>query len=236
MQETIDSIIQLQNIDSARDAIATQKGDLPKQIAMLEQKLKNLDQQVHDCEEEVKEQKKQITEYKEASKKATALIADYKQENLGVNQVNDQESYDTMNREIALQELEIKLAKKRIKTCQERIVKEKDRIAEFVKIIEDNKQTIKLKKEALMDINEKNKDGEKELDTQRKKITNRLMGSKLLEKYESLRQKFSLGVAHIVEEACSGCFIVIPSQRQIRIREGKKIFICENCDRLLLKA
>ena len=43
-----------------------------------------------------------------------------------------------------------------------------------------------------------------------------------------------LAVVTVKRDACGGCFNRIPPQRQVDIRQGKKIIICEYCGRILV--
>ncbi|MEG2614537.1 MAG: C4-type zinc ribbon domain-containing protein, partial [Alistipes sp.] len=43
-----------------------------------------------------------------------------------------------------------------------------------------------------------------------------------------------LAVVNVKRDACGGCFNRIPPQRQVDIRQGKKIIICEYCGRILV--
>jgi predicted nucleic acid-binding Zn-ribbon protein len=38
----------------------------------------------------------------------------------------------------------------------------------------------------------------------------------------------------INRSACSGCHNVVPPQRQLEIRQNKRLFTCESCGRLLV--
>lgn len=37
----------------------------------------------------------------------------------------------------------------------------------------------------------------------------------------------------VERNACGGCFNIVPPQRQVEIKEKKKIVICEHCGRIL---
>ena len=41
-------------------------------------------------------------------------------------------------------------------------------------------------------------------------------------------------VATITRSACTGCHNVVPPQRQIEIKQSKRIFSCESCGRILI--
>ena len=59
---------------------------------------------------------------------------------------------------------------------------------------------------------------------------------RLLVAYERIRRNVRNGLAVVTvkRDACGGCFNRIPPQRQVEIRQGKKIIICEYCGRILV--
>ena len=54
--------------------------------------------------------------------------------------------------------------------------------------------------------------------------------------YDRIRRNVRNGLAVVTvkRDACGGCFNRIPPQRQVDIRQGKKIIICEYCGRILV--
>lgn len=44
----------------------------------------------------------------------------------------------------------------------------------------------------------------------------------------------ALAVVTVKRDACGGCFNRIPPQRQVEIRQGKKLIVCEYCGRILV--
>ncbi len=59
---------------------------------------------------------------------------------------------------------------------------------------------------------------------------------RLLVAYNRLRDnaKNGLAVVTIQRDSCSGCFNQIPPQRQLDIRQRKRIIVCEHCGRILV--
>lgn len=59
---------------------------------------------------------------------------------------------------------------------------------------------------------------------------------RLLSAYDRIRRNVRNGLAVVTvkRDACGGCFNRIPPQRQVDIRQGKKIIICEYCGRILV--
>jgi hypothetical protein len=54
--------------------------------------------------------------------------------------------------------------------------------------------------------------------------------------YARVRKAYrnGLAVVRIERNACGGCFNQIPPQRQLEIRQRKKIIVCEHCGRILV--
>ena len=59
---------------------------------------------------------------------------------------------------------------------------------------------------------------------------------RLLIAYHRLRRnaKNGLAVVTIKRDSCSGCFNQIPPQRQLDIRQRKRIIVCEHCGRIVV--
>ena len=59
---------------------------------------------------------------------------------------------------------------------------------------------------------------------------------RLLTAYDRIRRNVHNGLAVVTvkRDACGGCYNRIPPQRQVDIRQGKKIIICEYCGRILV--
>jgi len=58
---------------------------------------------------------------------------------------------------------------------------------------------------------------------------------RLLLGYNKIRNNAlnGLAVVEVKRGACGGCFNVVPPQRQVDIKEKKKIIVCEHCGRIL---
>jgi predicted nucleic acid-binding Zn-ribbon protein len=63
-----------------------------------------------------------------------------------------------------------------------------------------------------------------------------LIEERLLTAYNRLRRNANNGLAVVTidRDSCSGCFNQIPPQRQLDIRQRKKIIVCEHCGRILV--
>jgi predicted nucleic acid-binding Zn-ribbon protein len=69
---------------------------------------------------------------------------------------------------------------------------------------------------------------------ERKNVTVRI-DKRLLSTYERVKKgRGNQVVVTIKKRACGGCFKAIPPQKIQEIREGNRIFTCDNCGRILL--
>ncbi|NLT04620.1 MAG: hypothetical protein GXY09_12260, partial [Bacteroidales bacterium] len=59
---------------------------------------------------------------------------------------------------------------------------------------------------------------------------------RLLTAFKRIRKsaRNGLAVVSVQRDACSGCFNKIPPQRQMDIKMGKKIIVCEYCGRIMI--
>ena len=59
---------------------------------------------------------------------------------------------------------------------------------------------------------------------------------RLLTAYQRIRSNMRNGLAVVTvkRDACGGCYNRIPPQRQVDIRQNKKIIVCEYCGRILV--
>ena len=59
---------------------------------------------------------------------------------------------------------------------------------------------------------------------------------RLLTAYNRIRRSVRNGLAVVTvkRDACGGCYNRIPPQRQVDVRQGKKLIVCEYCGRILV--
>ena len=121
------------------------------------------------------------------------------------NNVRNNREFDAISKEIEYQELEIELAEKRLKEYAAGIKAKKLQLEEAEGLVEGR--------------------------AAEEKIDERLLAA-----YERIRRNVRNGLAVVTvrRDACGGCFNRIPPQRQVDIRQGKKIIVCEYCGRILV--
>ncbi|MCG8340627.1 MAG: C4-type zinc ribbon domain-containing protein [Cytophagales bacterium] len=224
-------LLALQAIDNKLDAIEKIKGSLPEEVSALKDELTGVQTRIKNTKEDLLTTEQAIKEYKGKIKEAQKLILKYEEQQMNVR--NNRE-YDAITKEIDFQKLEIQASEKNIKACYEAIDNKKVEIEKTKSLLKEKKKELERKKEELTLIMEESKEEEKALHIERKEIVKKIE-KRLVHSYEKIRSNVRnrLAVVTVKREACGGCFNTVPPQRQVDIREKKKIIVCEHCGRIL---
>lgn len=232
IEEKLGSLVNLQKIDSKLDEIKILKGELPMEVADLEDEIQGLHARQTRIEEEINGVTEFIEDRKSAIKDAEALIKKYEKDS---DNVKNNREFEAINKEIEMQQLEIKLAEKHIKDANEEIGEKVLSLEKAKKNIGAKEGTLEVKKaelEKIIAANEKEEKHFSKLSGEAKSDVD----SRLLVSYEKIRNNFrnGLAVVPVLRDACGGCFYAIPPQKQSEIKQHKKIIACENCGRILV--
>ncbi len=232
IQEKMVSLVTLQQIDSKLDEIKILKGELPMEVADLEDEITGLHARKTRIEEEVNGVTEFIEQRKLAIKDAEALIKKYEKQS---ENVKNNREYEAVNKEIEMQQLDIKLAEKHIKDATDEIAEKAVLLEKAKKNIAAKEGVLASKKEELEKIIAANEKEEKHYNKQAAEAKQQV-DPRLLASYEKIRNSYrnGLAVVPVERDACGGCFNAIPPQKQSEIRQHKKIMICENCGRILV--
>lgn len=232
IEERLSSVLRLQKIDSKLDEIRILKGELPMEVADLEDEIAGLRARQLRIEEEINGVNEFIEQRKNAIKDSEALVKKYEKQS---ENVKNNREFEAVNKEIEMQQLEIKLAEKHIKDAQEEIAEKALSLEKAKKNIEVKEGVLQTKKSELEKIIVANEKEEKQLNKEAADAK-ASVEARLLMSYEKIRGNYrnGLAVVPVERDACGGCFNAIPPQKQSEIRQHKKIMICENCGRILV--
>ncbi|MDE5692023.1 MAG: hypothetical protein K2I13_07480, partial [Alistipes sp.] len=169
---------------------------------------------------------------KREADQARILIGNYKEQQ---NNVRNNREFDAITKEIEYQELEIELAEKRLKEYAAGVKSKKTLLEEAEASGRERAADLEAKKSELEGIEAETAPQVAEFGAQAEKIRAKI-DERLLVAYERIRRNVHNGLAVVTvkRDACGGCFNRIPPQRQVDIRQGKKIIICEYCGRILV--
>lgn len=232
MQEKIVALYELQKIDSQIDEINKIKGELPLEVQDLEDEIAGLNTRIANIEAEIEELNSLSKQRSREKDQAQMLIAKYKEQQ---NNVRNNREFDAITKEIEYQELEIELAEKRLKEYNAGIKVKKSALADAQAVVEERSMDLSAKKNELESIEAETAEQvaslEKKAESAKTKIDARLLTA-----YNRIRSNVHNGLAVVTvrRDACGGCYNRIPPQRQVDIRQGKKLIVCEYCGRILV--
>mgnify|MGYP002667293462 FL=1 len=127
------------------------------------------------------------------------------------------------------------MADKRLKEYAAGVKAKKAQLEEAEAVVEERTKDLEAKKAELESIEAETaaqvEDFARQADAAKARIDERLLAA-----YDRIRGNVRNGLAVVTvkRDACGGCFNRIPPQRQVDIRQGKKIIICEYCGRILV--
>jgi len=224
----------IQLIDSRIDKIHAMRGELPLEVEDLEDDVAGLEARSGNLTEDVKNFNEEITGKKNGIKNSEALIIKYKEQ---LNNVKNNREYDSLNKEIEFQELEIQLHNKRIKEYELTLRTKEDLLVTTETKLSERKNDLNLKRAELDDIVASTEKEEKIL---RKKSdeAKKLIEERLLNAYERIRSGAPNGMAvvPIEREASAGSFIQLPPQKQLDVASRKRVMVDEHSGRILVDA
>ena len=231
-EERLISVLTLQKIDSKIDEIKTLKGELPMEVKDLEDEIEGLQTRLQNIDTEINNINSFIEAKSNAKRDAQALMKKYEKQQ---DNVKNNREFEAINKEMEMQELEVRLNEKHIKDATFEL---KDRTNARLRTedkIADVREALEVKRRELEKITVETEKEEAVL-AERSNAAREKVETRLLSAYERIRGSYrnGLAVVPIVRDSCGGCFNVIPPQRQSEIRQHKKIIVCEHCGRVLV--
>lgn len=232
VEERLKALYVLQEIDSNIDKIRTIRGELPMEVADLEDEIVGLNTRITNINEEIANLNDQVNKKKQAAKDSKEQIKKYEAQQ---DKVKNNREFDSLNKEIEFQNLEIQLSEKRAKEFAFEVSNKNVILEETQSVLNDREAVLKLKQTELASIIEETKKEEDQLVKIASKART-IIDERLLAAYTRVRgnARNGLGVVAIQRDACGGCFNKIPPQRQLDIRQHKKVIVCEHCGRILV--
>ncbi|MFT4594322.1 MAG: putative nucleic acid-binding Zn-ribbon protein [Bacteroidia bacterium] len=232
VEEKLKALHNLQTIDSEIDRIRTIRGELPLEvqdldddIVGLETRLQNLTDEVNAFEDAIVQRKNMITD-------ALTAIKKYETQQ---GKVRNNREFDSINKEIEYQNLEIQLCEKKMNEFKANI-EAKNELTEGARHnLEERQKDLEAKKAELDSIIAETEKDEAKLSKQ-SRSAEKVIEERLITAYKRIRENSlnGLAVVKIERSACGGCFNKIPPQRILDISLRKKIIVCEHCGRVLV--
>ena len=232
VEQKLKALYELQTIHTKIDKIRQVRGELPMEVADLEDDVAGLETRIQKIKSELDDLEDDIVTRKNLIKEAQANTKKYETQ---LNEVKNNREYDAISKEIEIQGLDIQVSEKKIREFGFEITTKTQVYEKALADLEARKSDLDAKKAELGTITAETEKEETELTALADKATVTI-DERLLIAYNRLRHnaKNGLAVVTIQRDSCSGCFNQIPPQRQSDIRQRKKIIVCEHCGRILV--
>jgi len=232
VEQKLKALYELQTIHTQIDKIRQVRGELPMEVSDLEDEVAGLETRIQKIKSELDELEDSIVTRKNMIKEAQAATKKYETQ---LNDVKNNREYDAISKEIEIQGLEIQVSEKKIKELSFELTSRTDGYEKALADLADRKKDLEAKKGELDTITAET-EKEEAIYIERAAEAEKHADERLLIAYNRLRNntKNGLAVVTIQRDSCSGCFNQIPPQRQMDIRQRKKIIVCEHCGRILV--
>lgn len=232
VEQKLKALYELQNIHTKIDKIRQVRGELPMEVADLEDEVAGLETRIQKIKAELDDTEDAIVNRKNMIKEAQALIKKYEKQ---LEDVKNNREYDALTKEVEIQNLDIQVSEKKIKEHGFEINSKTEVYEQALANITARKGDLETKKGELETITSETEKEEAALVKKADKAETQIE-ERLLTAYSRLRKNAvnGLAVVTIDRDSCSGCFNQIPPQRQLDIRQRKKVIVCEHCGRILV--
>ena len=232
VEEKLKALYELQTLHTKIDKIRQIRGELPMEVADLEDEVAGLETRIQKFKSELDDTEDAIITRKNMIKESQALIKKYENQ---LKEVKNNREYDALTKEVEIQNLEIQVCEKKIREHGFEITSKTEIYERALGDLESRKKDLELKQGELQTITAETEKEEQSLSKKAEKAETQIE-DRLLVAYKKLRKNAANGLAVVTidRDSCSGCFNQIPPQRQLDIRQRKKVIVCEHCGRILV--
>jgi predicted nucleic acid-binding Zn-ribbon protein len=231
MHPDVKAAVRLQEVDNQSAELSKEVADLPKHIALIENKLagalRRLEMDKAALVANGKERKRLEGEIQVQNQKISKL-----RDQMLASKNNDQ--YRSFQHEIEFCETEIRKHEDRIlELMSESDPLEKNVKAAEISLVEEKKQ-VDAEKIQARDKTAVDEKALAELRARRSEITSEITPA-VLSNYERLRKsRRGIAVAELADGRCTACHIGVRPQFMQELRRGDKVMCCESCGRILV--
>lgn len=233
IEEKLRLLYKLQQTDTKIDKIVLLRGELPLEVADLEDEIAGMETRSANLAKDIASTNEYIARKKQDAINAKSLIEKYTQQ---CNNVKNNREYESLSKEIEYQKLDMQVSQKNVADSTVALNEKQQQYEELLKSIEVKKENLEIKKGELDSIIEETRIQEEALLKESAKISEKL-DTRILNAYNKVRSNAHnhLAVVSVTRDSCGGCFNKIPAQKILDINASKKIIVCEYCGRILVR-
>lgn len=233
MINRLKTLFELQLIDDQLDELEELRGDLPAAVNELKGRIQGLKDQK---EQKQAEQQGSIEKRMSNEEEIDLIKSNQKKFKAQLYQVRNNKEYDALTKEIDHSDEEVAKLEAQNKALEELIQKLKIEIEDINPQLETLEEELKGKEADLKEIIKANEKEEAKLNTKRSAVEAETKKPDYAAYMRIRKAKGGQAVATIRRSACTGCHNVVPPQRQLEIRQNRRLYNCEYCGRILVSA
>jgi predicted nucleic acid-binding Zn-ribbon protein len=221
----------LQRVDSSLDELHELKGDLPRQVKELEERLSKRVEERNQLEQVAKQSLMRREQIDLEIITARQNIEKYKEQQF---QIKTNRQYDALTREIDGAQVRINELEKEMESVEGKASNAKSDLETLAPMLEELKKELKDRRAELDRVNKEHEDEELRLNHDREKLIVRIEKNDL-RLYDRIRNAMGgKAVVPVRRNACGGCFKRVPPQVSVELRKNSRLMTCENCGRMLV--
>ena len=233
VEEKLKTLYELQKADTEIDKILQLRGELPGEVAALEQEIAELKSKVALGTEMIDKYNKNIAASKQSIVDLDDEIEKYRKQ---LDNIANSREFDSISKEIENQGYLRQISEKNINDTKTAIAAKKADLEDLKDRISLRTEDLKAKKQELAGIVEATSEQESKLRAKRDECAAKI-DARTMSAYDRIRGSVHnhLAVVSVYNgDACGGCFNTITAQRLVEIASNKKLIICEHCGRIIV--
>jgi len=218
-------------IDDELDQLEEMRGDLPAAVYDLKNQIDSIRNLVEQRQVEKDESRKKMIFNEDEIERHKADLVKFKSQ---LYQVRNNREYDALTKSIDKAEEEIVRLENENKALDLLIERLKAEVADVEPQLSTFQEELDIKESELKKIIEANEREEAKLTDKRSQVVSILKQGDYNQYMRVRKACNGKAIVTIDRSACTGCFNVVPPQRQLEIRQNKRLYNCESCGRLLV--
>ena len=230
LKEQIKLLIELQSLDTHIFRFEDELESIPETIKKKEEEFKEKNSSLKKLEDDLKALVMKRKEREGDLEAKEGSIRKYQQQ---LNQVKTNKEYSALQEEIGRVKADNSIIEEAILNLFDEIDAGNKKIAKEKDFLKSEEAAFNEEKKKLIEESNRIKTELDGLKKQRAELTAKV-DKNILKKYERIiKNKDGLAVVTIADEACQGCFRVMPPQVVNEIKMNDELVFCENCARIL---
>jgi predicted nucleic acid-binding Zn-ribbon protein len=230
MEDVLQSLANLQYLDSKIDEISRLKGDLPEEILDIEAEINRLENRINHLNKESEMLLSERNQLQLDIEESIGLVDRYEKQQMTVR--NNRE-YDALTKEIEAQRTRTENARSRTEQIAILLEEMEKNVEDNTALLHDTHALIGEKRTQLAELNQRTAEEELELQGKRDEAASKV-GERYLRSYERLRKGLNNSIAVVAMERGSCLGFMLPPQVQMEVRRREKIVIDENSGRIVI--